>query len=167
MDPEAGILLGESIEVLPEKNVLLGDVGEDEIDLGLVAGSTSTDDGLDNLEHGGDAGSSSNHTKVPHHVRSVDESTLWTAHSDSLANSESGQVLGDVAGGVGLDEQVEVAGLVIARDGGIRANNLLAGAVGLGDGGANRDVLTDRKTKDRGRGGELESVTNKNVSRLD
>jgi len=104
---------------------------------------------------------------VPHHVRSVDESTLWTAHSDSLANSESGQVLGDVAGGVGLDEQVEVAGLVIARDGGIRANNLLAGAVGLGDGGANRDVLTDRKTKDRGRGGELESVTNKNVSRLD
>jgi hypothetical protein len=67
-------------------------------------------------------------------------------------------VLGDVALGVGLDEEVEVAGLVVSGDGGVGADDFLGGAVGLLDRGADGDVLADGEAEDRGLCGELESV---------
>lgn len=93
MNADVAVLLGQGVEVLPEKNVLGSDVGKDQVDLGLVAGSTSTNNGSDNLKHGGDARASSNHTKVANHVRGVDESTLGATDANGLANLEGGHVL--------------------------------------------------------------------------
>lgn len=161
---EAAVLLGESIEVLLEENVLGRDVGEDEVDLGLVACGTATDDGADDLEHGGDTGTSGDHAKVTDHVRGVDEGTLGTLDLERLANLERGHVLGDVAGGVGLDQEVKVAGLVVARDGGVGAHDLLGGAIGLGAVGADGDVLADGKAKNTLLGGEAEPVAKEAVN---
>jgi hypothetical protein len=47
---------------------------------------------------------------------------------------------------------------VVAGYRGVGAHNLLARAVGLGDGGADGDVLAYREAEDGGRGRELESV---------
>lgn len=55
---------------------------------------------------------------------------------------------GNVASRVGFDEQIEVAGLVVARDGGIRSHNLLSRAIRLRDSSTDGDVLADRKAED-------------------
>lgn len=114
MDADAVILSDESVEVLLEQNILGRDVGEDEVDLGLVASLAAADDGTDDLQHGGDASAAGNHTEVANHVGGVDEGALGATHADSLANLERRHVLGDVTGRVGLDEKVEEAGLVVA-----------------------------------------------------
>lgn len=41
-------------------------------------------------------------------------------------------MFGDVAGGVGFYEEVKVAGLVVTGDGGIGADDLFGGTIGLG-----------------------------------
>ncbi len=64
----------------------------------------------------------------------------------------------DVARRVRLDEQVEVARLVVARDGRVGPDNLLERAVGLREGGADGDVLADREAEDGGRCREGEAV---------
>lgn len=158
MDAESRVILGERIQILPEKDILLGDVGEDEVHLRLVTSSTALDDGLHNLEHGGDAGSARNHAEVAHHVGGVDERALGAADPDGLSDVDARQVLGDVAGRVRLHKEVEVAGLVITRDGGVGAHNLLARPIRLGDGGADGDVLADGQAEQGGRGRELEPV---------
>jgi hypothetical protein len=66
-------------------------------------------------------------------------------------------MLGDVAGGVRLDEQVEVALVVVRGDGSVRANDLLGLAVD-GEGGAEGDVLADGEAEDVGGFGEGEAV---------
>lgn len=149
---------GEGIEVLLEEDILRSDVGKDEIDLGLVTLGTATNNGADDLQHGGDASATSNHTKVTDHVGGVDESSLGTTDADALANHQGSHVLGDVALGVRLDEQVKVTRLVVARDGGVGANNLLGLAVGLLERSANGDVLADGEAEDGRRRGELEAV---------
>src|SRR5690606_8845964 len=113
VDAEPRVLLSERIQVLPEKDVLLGDIGEDEVHLRLVASSAALNDGLDNLKHGGDTGSTRNHAEVAHHVGGVDERALGAADPDGLPDVDARQVLGDVAGRVRLHEEVEMAGLVI------------------------------------------------------
>lgn len=158
MNADVAVLLGESIEVLLEKNVLGGDVGEDEVDLGLVAGSTSTNNGANDLQHGGDARASSDHAEVANHVGGVDEGALGATDADGLANLKGGHVLRDVALGVRLDQEVDKARLVVARDGGVRSDNLLDGSIRLRKVGANGDVLADGKTKNASGRGELESV---------
>lgn len=164
VNPEAAVLLGEGIEVLLEQDVLGGDVGEDEVHLSLVAGSTAADDGADNLEHGGDSSAASNHTEVTDHVGGVHEGALGALDAESLADLERGHVLGDIASGVGLDQKVKVARLVVARDGGIGAHDLLGGAIGLGQFGANGDVLADGEAEDRIGGGERETVASRGRS---
>lgn len=95
---------------------------------------------------------------MAHHVGGVDESALGTPHADGLADGQRSHVLGDVAGRVRLDEQVEVAGLVVARDGGVGPDNLLGRAIGLLDISANGDVLANGETQDRGRRRQGEPV---------
>jgi hypothetical protein len=114
VDADAAIFLSDGVEVLLEKNVLGGDIGEDEIDLGVVASGAAADDGADNLQHGGDAGAAGDHAEVTDHVWGVDEGALGPADADGVANVQRGHVLGDVALRVGLDEQVKVARLVVA-----------------------------------------------------
>lgn len=67
-------------------------------------------------------------------------------------------MLGDVAGGVGFDQKVEVAGLVVAGDGSVRADNLFGGGVWLGEHCRDRDVLADGEAEDGGWGGEGETI---------
>lgn len=163
VDAESRVILGERIQILLEKDILLGDVGEDEVHLRLVTSSAALDDGLHNLEHGGNAGPTRNHAEVAHHVGGVDERALGAADLDGLSDMDARQVLGDVACRVRLHKEVEVAGLVIARDGGVGAHNLLARSIGLGDGGADGDVLADGQAEQGGRGRELEPVTEARV----
>ena len=59
-------------------------------------------------------------------------------------------MLGDVTRGVGLNEEVEVPGLVVAGDGGVGSDDFFIGAIGLGEGGCNGDVLADWETEDGG-----------------
>lgn len=151
VDADAIIFLDESVEVFLQQNILGRDVGKDEVDFGLVAGSTTTDDGTNDLKHGSNTRASSDHAKVADHVRGVDEGALGALYADILAQLEGRHVLRDVAGGIGFDEQVEVAWLVVARDRGIGSHNLLGAAVGLLHGRADGDVLADGKAKD-GRG---------------
>lgn len=159
VDAEALVLGGERVEVLLEQNVLLRDVGEDEVDLGAVASAlAAADDGLDDLQHGGDASAAGNHAEVAHHVGSVREGALGPAHANGLAGGERGEVSADVACRVRLDQQVEVTGLLVAADGRVRADDLLGGAIGLREDGADADVLPDGEAEEVRGTGEGESV---------
>ncbi len=158
VDPDLLVLLDQRIQIILEQDVLRGDVGKDEVHPRHVAIVPATDDGPHDLKHGRDACTASNHAKVLHHVGIVNESALRSAHSDGLSDDERGHVLGDVALRVGLDEEVEVPGLVIARDGSVRADNLLGGAVWLGQGRTNGDVLADGEAEDGVARGQLEAV---------
>lgn len=155
---ETLILLGQLLELLLEQDVIRVDVGKDQVDLGgivtTVAG-TVANDRLDDLQHGGDTRATGDHTNVPAHVGRVHHGTLGAAHLHGLSDLQLGQVLGDVALGVGLDEQVEVAGFIVRGDGSVRADNLLGLA---GDGGGKRDVLADGEAQDVGGARQGEAV---------
>lgn len=133
VDSEAGILASELVQVLPEEDVILVDVCEDQVDLGLVAGGAASHDSLGDLQHGSDTGATGDHAKAFNHVGSVDHGTLGTLDLHGVANVQSCEVTADVAGGVALDEQVEVSGVDIGGDRGVRADDLfVAHGLGLG-----------------------------------
>lgn len=92
------------------------------------------------------------------HVGCVDHGSLGTLDLDCLSNDERRHVLRDITGRVGLDEEVEVAGLVITRNRGVGSDDFFLGAVWLGKGGSDGDVLTDWETKNGGCRWETESV---------
>jgi len=160
---EARVLTGELVQVLLQKNVLLVDVCEDEVDLGLISGSSASEDSLGDLQHGSDTGTASNHTEVPHHVGSVNHGALGALDLQLVADLESCEVTADVTGGVALDEQVDIAGLNIGGDGGVGAHDFLVGnGLGLGvldiEVGGDRDVLANGQAEDAVRGGQGEAV---------
>lgn len=69
----------------------------------------------------------------------------------------------DVASGVGLDEDIEVAGSSVVGNGGVGTENLLVGddlSLGVldGQGGSQGDVLADGQTEDGGGARETEAV---------
>lgn len=157
----AGVFLGEGIEVLLEQDVLGSDIGKDQVYLGLItlrAIATAANNGTDDLKHRGDTSTAGNHAKVTNHVGSVDKGTLGAPDADGLTNHEGRHVLRDVALRVGLDEEVEVAGLVVAGDGSIGTDNLLGVAVGLGERSANGDVLADGEAENGVARGQLEPI---------
>lgn len=78
------------------------------------------------------------------HIGSVNHCSFGTADLDGLADGHGGHVFGDVSRWVGFYEKVEIAGLVVARDGSIGANDFFAFNVS-GD----RNMLADWKTEDR------------------
>lgn len=89
------------------------------------------------------------------HVGGVHHGALGATDLHVVANLQFSKILGDVTLGVSLDEQIEVAGLVVGGDRGVRADNLL----GLtGDSGGERDVLTDGEAEDIGGTGEGKTV---------
>jgi len=163
VDAEARVLASELVQVLSQKDVLLVHVGENEVNLGLVAGRSASEDSLGDLQHRGDTSATSDHTKVPDHVGSVDHGTLGALDLHLVADVESCQVTADVSGRVALDEQVEVAGVDIGRDGSVGTNDLLVGdGLSLGvldiEVGGDRDVLADGQTENAVRGGQSEAV---------
>lgn len=81
-------------------NVVLVDVGVDKAELGLVVGVLER--ALDNLEHGGDTGTTGDHEEVGGKVLGVDKLALGALDHDRLTDLEVGKVLRDVALLVGL-----------------------------------------------------------------
>jgi len=163
VDAEARVFASELVQVLLQKNILLVHVGEDEVNLGLVAGRSASEDSLDDLQHRGDTSATSDHTEVPNHVGSVDHGTLGALDLHLVADVESCQVTADVAGRVALDEQVEVAGVDIGGDGGVGTDDLFVGhGLGLGvldvEVGGDGDVLANGQAEDAVRGGQGEAV---------
>ena len=155
---EAVILLLELVQLLLEQDILGVDVGKDQVHLGGVVTTvpgTVADDGLDDLQHGGDTSTSGDHTNVTAHVGGVDHGTLGTAHLHGVTDLQGGQVLGDVTLGVSLDEEVKVTGIFVGGNRSVGAQNLLGLAV---DVGGERDVLTDGETQDIGWTGESKTV---------
>lgn len=163
VDPEARVFARELLQVLPQKNVLLVDVGEDEVDLGLVARSPAPQDGLGNLQHGGDTSATSDHAKTLNHVGSVHHGALGALDLHRVADLQGSEVTADVSGRVALDEQVEVAGVDIGGDGSVGADDFLVGhGLGLGvldvEVGSEGDVLADGQAEDAVRGGQAKAV---------
>lgn len=163
VNTEARVLTGKLIQVLSQENVILVDVGKDEIDLSLVASRSASEDSLCDLQHGSDTSATSDHTKVSDHVGSVHHGALGALDLHLVADVESREVTADVTGGVALDEQVEVAGVDIGGDRGVRADDLLVcDDFGLGvldvEVGGEGDVLANGQTEDAVRGGESEAV---------
>ena len=158
VDAEAAVCGGKPVKVLSEENVLAGDVGKDEVHLGLVALGPAADDGADQLQHWGDSGAAGDHAEVTDHVWGVDKGALGASHLDGLPDGQRRHVLADVSRRVRLDEQVEVPGLVVPRDGRVGAYNLLLGPVRLAQRGADRDVLADGEAEDGSRRRQREAV---------
>jgi hypothetical protein len=107
VDAEVGVLLRELVQVLLQQNIFQVDVGKDQINLSLVLGVLG--DGSHDLEHGSDSSSSSNHAESANHVGSIDKLPLGATGTNGLTNPQIGDVLGDVTGGIRLDQEIEVA----------------------------------------------------------
>lgn len=111
---ESGIFLGQLIQILLQQNILLAHISEQEINLGLVLNTSisnalsSSNYSADNLQHGRDSGSASNHTEMSDHVWSIDHCALWTLDLDRLSDNEGGHIFRDVSSRVRFNEKVKV-----------------------------------------------------------
>ena len=155
MYTELGVTGGKRVEIGLEQDVVGVYVGEDEVDLGLVASGAAAVDGLDDLQHGSDTSSACNHAEVPDHVGCVDHGALGTLDLHLVADVEVCNMLGDVAGGVRLDQEIEETLVVVGGGGGVGAHNFLGLAFDIGGEG---DVLADGKTENVALLGEFEAV---------
>jgi hypothetical protein len=152
---ELGVLGCERIEIVLEQDILGVDVREDEVDLGLIAGGAASVDCLHDLQHRCDAGAACDHTEVPDHVGCVDHCALGALDLHLVADLEVCDILRDVAGGVGLDQEIEEALVVVGGGGSVRTDDLLGLAFDVGGEG---DMLTDGETEDVALFRELETV---------
>ena len=90
-----GVPRRELVELGAEQDVLDVDVRVDEVQLGLVPGVLEC--GADDLEHGRDTGTASDHADLLAEGRVVFELALGTLDADLVADFEEGDVSGDVA----------------------------------------------------------------------
>jgi hypothetical protein len=153
VNSEATVLASHAVKFVLHENVLGVDVGEDQVNLSLVARSTATENSLGDLVHGGDTGTASDHSEAADHVGLVSHGTLGTLDLDGVTDLHLREMSADVAGGVALDENIEVAGGSVIGNGSVRTKNLLlSGDLSLGvldrQGGSQRDVLANRQTED-------------------
>ena len=95
-----GVNGSQPIQLSLEQNILRINVRVDEGDFCLVRGvlESSTDD----LEHGSDSGSTSDHPELTRQVRGIDEFTLGSFDLGLVSNLEEGHMARDVALLVGL-----------------------------------------------------------------
>jgi len=127
VDSEATVLTSHAVKLILHENILGVDVGEDQVNLSLVAGSTTAENSLGDLVHGGDAGATSDHSETADHVGLVSHGTLGTLDLDGVTNLHLRKMSADVAGRVALDEDIEVAGSSVIGDGSVGTQNLLVG----------------------------------------
>ena len=85
---------GERVKFLAEEDVFLVDVGIDERDRGSVC--WVAENGTDNLNHGCDASTSSNHAEVRDEAGGILEVTLGTLDAELVTGLEGGDIAGDV-----------------------------------------------------------------------
>ena len=122
---EGAHTVGELVlKVLPfalEKDVLLGNIAEDESNLCVVVGVL--EDGAGELVHGGDAGAASNQSNVVVLVLLPGVLGDGALHVEPLSGLHVVEVLGHGAARVLLDDEVEVADGVLVTDGGVGADD--------------------------------------------
>lgn len=106
---ELGVLIRELIDVLLEQNILLVHIGEDQVDLRLIALVPAPHNSTHNLQHGRNARPAGDHAKASHHVRRVDHRALGALDAHGVSDLESSEMPTDVARRVRLDQQVKVA----------------------------------------------------------
>jgi hypothetical protein len=92
---------GQVIQFNLEQDILWVDIGVDEVDDGFVLGVFKSS--ADDLEHGGDSGSTSDHSKLTRQVRGIDEFTLGALDPELVSNLEEGHVARDVTLLIGLE----------------------------------------------------------------
>ena len=101
-DREPGrVSSGQFIQFGLKQDILWVDVGIDEADSGFVLGVFES--GADDLEHGGDARSTSDHSKLTRQVRRIDKFTLRALDPELVSDLEEGHVARDVTLLVGLE----------------------------------------------------------------
>ena len=91
-----------------EQYILWVDVGVDEADLGSVFGIFKS--GTDDLEHGGNSGSASDHSELTRQFRRIDEFTLGALDPELVSNLEEGHMARDVALLIGLETSERCVG---------------------------------------------------------
>lgn len=163
MDSEALVLAGHAVELVLHEDVVGVHVGKDQINFGSVARSTTTEDSLGDLVHGGNASAASDHSKTLDHVGRVSHGALGALGLDSVANLHLSEVLADVSGRVALDENIEMAGGGVIGDGSVRTQNLLVGgdtSLRISDGKSSRqgNVLANWQAKNGVGAGKAEAV---------
>lgn len=171
------VLAGKRVKLVLEQDVIRVNVGVDKVELSLVVRVLECR--ANDLEARRQTGTASDHAKVSAKVGRVAHLTLGTLDRDGVADLELAEVLRDVALLVSLqemhqasqyvssylhkvaglavrahlDDEVEVAEIIIRRGRGVRAHDLLA--VDLG---RHRDVLSNRQTQDVILAGETKAV---------
>jgi len=136
-----GVPNNQFIQLRFEQDIFKPDIGVDERDFGLILWVLYN--GTNDLQHGGDAGATSDHSEVRNESRLIPELTFGTLDADRLAESEERKVPGDVTLLVGLDEQLEVASVIIGGNRRIGAHDVLAVYLRL-----YRNVLSNWKAED-------------------
>ena len=94
----------ELLEVILEQDIRLVDIGVDKGDRGAVEGVF--EGGADNLDHGSDTRTTSDHAEVADNVGSVEEVALGTLDAHSVADLELRDVFGDIAEVICLQTRV-------------------------------------------------------------
>jgi len=126
------------LKVIPEKDVFLVNVSVDESNGGAV--ERVPQGSADDLNHRGNTSSTGDHAEMTNRVGGVSEVALWTFDPDAVTNLQSRNIFGDVALLVALDNEVEVATVVVVADGGVAPYDFLATNVSR-----HRDMLSDRE----------------------
>ena len=109
------VLLNQTLEIIPEKDILLINIGVDQSDscaIGRVFKGSAND-----LQHGRNSGSASNHREVGHQVGSVVKLSLGPFDADLVTELEQRDMFRDIAFLVCLLGRVhgEVSGLAARR----------------------------------------------------
>ena len=120
------VCLLELAELGSKEHIVAALVGEDQTKLGLVD-LVVLADALDELEHGGDAGATSNHANVLELVGFVLELDDGALHLDVLAGAHGVNVVAHLGLGVALHEELagaEIGGVVV--DGSVGTDDILA-----------------------------------------
>ena len=94
----------ELLEVILEQDIRLVDIGVDKGDRGAVEGVF--EGGADNLDHGSDTRTTSDHAEVADDVGCVEEVALGTLDAHSVADLELRDVFGDIAEVICLQTRV-------------------------------------------------------------
>lgn len=159
MQTESSIPGSKIIQLLLQKDILRSGVGEDQVNLRCVTAAPAANDRTNDLHHGRNACSPSNHAESSDHVWAVNKRALGPLYLDWLTGSEGSDMLGDIALRICLDEEIEMSALVVVGDWRVGSDNFLGTTVWLWDICSNGYVLSDREPQRDLRGRQLEPVT--------
>lgn len=90
MHSEPIILLGKSIQVVLQQDIILLNICENQVNLGSIlttVARTALDDSLDDLQHGRNTGTTSDHADMTAHVRGIHHSTFGALDLHGVADT--------------------------------------------------------------------------------